>query len=160
MNYPSRVRRLACINTTVGGLGRPRLSSQAFLRLLESAVFPARSARALSSFLFSVATQSKRPDVVQEWCKLYQEVGIPQDTATKQLLMAARFYPGEALESISCPCLFVVGEKDSMIDSSNSKMLTKSLSKSKMIVVEGGGHHLAFEHPEEVARIVLSFFIS
>jgi 3-oxoadipate enol-lactonase len=63
----------------------------------------------------------------------------------------------EELSSLKMPCLVVVGSRDAATPPAAVAGLTQNLSHARLEIVEGAGHLLTIERPQEFANILDSF---
>ena len=56
----------------------------------------------------------------------------------------------EHARSVDCPTLLILGERDAMTPTQATKALDDALSRSESIILEGSGHALLSERPDEV----------
>ncbi len=61
------------------------------------------------------------------------------------------------LREINVPTLVIVGEQDEVTPVESSRELHKGIKGSKLVIVEGTGHMLPIEKPEEYNKIVAEF---
>jgi len=61
------------------------------------------------------------------------------------------------MSSINVPTLIVVGSEDKVFPPKYSKMIHEEIKRSKLIIVEGCGHVIIWEKPDEFNKIVHEF---
>ena len=66
----------------------------------------------------------------------------------------------DRLSTISNPTLVVVGTNDVITVPENSLMIAEKIPGAWLIQIQGGGHALMFQYPEEFSRIILTFLQS
>lgn len=67
---------------------------------------------------------------------------------------------GNGLESaakVKCPALLILGKRDLMTPAKTAKALADGLAGSRMILLEGAGHALMAEKPDEVLDALIGF---
>jgi pimeloyl-ACP methyl ester carboxylesterase len=61
----------------------------------------------------------------------------------------------EAAREISCPVLFVLGDRDTMTPAKNAQALIDACADHQVVVLPGAGHSLMAEHPDGVGGALL-----
>jgi pimeloyl-ACP methyl ester carboxylesterase len=64
------------------------------------------------------------------------------------------------LGRLTCPTLWLRGEKDQLISQSNMEQAARLAPKGKLIVIKNAGHLLPLEQPDIVNKAVADFLIS
>ena len=62
------------------------------------------------------------------------------------------------LESLSCPTLFIWGDRDVLVPAKFARHVSKAVPQSTSLVMKDSGHVPHFEHPAETHRIIREFF--
>jgi pimeloyl-ACP methyl ester carboxylesterase len=62
-----------------------------------------------------------------------------------------------AAESVKCPALLVLGQRDQMTPAKATKDLAANLAGSRTVILEGAGHSLMSERPDEVLDNLIAF---
>jgi pimeloyl-ACP methyl ester carboxylesterase len=60
-------------------------------------------------------------------------------------------------KSLHCPALFLLGRKDMMTPPKATSTLLAALPESKLVMVEGSGHALMAEQPDQVLDALFEF---
>ena len=63
----------------------------------------------------------------------------------------------EAAAKVSCPVMMVLGKRDLMTPMKAAKDLMAALPKAKVVAIEGAGHALMAEKPDEVLDALIDF---
>ena len=63
----------------------------------------------------------------------------------------------EVISKISCPTLIVHSTNDPLIPFPHSEFIRDRIAGSKLVVMEGGGHHLHLRYPKEFNEMVEKF---
>ncbi len=71
-----------------------------------------------------------------------------------------RFDIMDRVGEITCPALVVVGTADRMTPAKYGEYLHRRLSRSRMAVIENGGHMMGLEKPEALVRCISDFLNS
>ena len=61
------------------------------------------------------------------------------------------------ISEISVPCLVMVGQEDSSLPTSRSKLIHEGIKNSEYVEIPGAGHLSALEQPEQVNAAMGSF---
>ncbi|HID88588.1 MAG TPA: alpha/beta hydrolase [Anaerolineae bacterium] len=77
----------------------------------------------------------------------------------KDFLACDRFDIRNRVTEISCPTLVLVGSEDRMTPLRFGQWLADQLPKGKFVLVEGAGHMLMLERPQEVLEVVTAFLL-
>jgi pimeloyl-ACP methyl ester carboxylesterase len=85
----------------------------------------------------------------------------PPDTAgwMAQAAAGATHDALDRLEGIRAPTLVVTGTADAVVDPRNSELLAERIPGARLERLDGCGHLLFWERPEEFARIVRGFLL-
>ncbi|MGB9667355.1 MAG: alpha/beta fold hydrolase [Thermosulfidibacteraceae bacterium] len=76
----------------------------------------------------------------------------------RDFLLCDRFDLRNKLEEIEVPVLIVVGSDDVMTLPKLSEELSNKIPKSKLEIVEGKGHMLPLESPDNLAELIVNFW--
>ncbi|WP_167577431.1 alpha/beta fold hydrolase [Ammoniphilus sp. YIM 78166] len=104
---------------------------------------------------FSKETLENRPDIV----KKYKEI-ICSNTAAQYALCCrsvANLNNYSLLNRITTPVQLIVGLDDKITPPALSEIVREWIPRCKMYALEGSGHQVHMEKPEEIAKIVSDF---
>ncbi|RYF19008.1 MAG: alpha/beta hydrolase [Comamonadaceae bacterium] len=73
------------------------------------------------------------------------------------LMRPERLIPRDALRSLACPALFLVGSEDPIVPVAVMREVSGLARDSEVLVIEEAGHSAYFEQPAEFNRHVLDF---
>ncbi len=155
IGHPDAVQRLVLISTTPGatrGLPMP----QATVDLL-SAASTMEPDEALQRFVENALGADPDPALVERI--LHHRTTNPQDPAgwTAQAGAGTTYDGGERVSQIGSPTLAISGTADNVVDFRNSEVLAELIPDCKLHLVEGGGHLVFWDHPDEVAEQMIGF---
>jgi pimeloyl-ACP methyl ester carboxylesterase len=155
--HPARCRSLTPINSSIGSkrTPKPRLSRAACSQIVRSLLSrPDRQEfnRLITDLVVSVdCTEEKRREIAARLTEISRRQGLPNGgNALKQLLAASRFYPENELQRLTVPTLIIQGSHDKFVPPINSNVLAAAIPQAQLETIEGGGHELMFDKPEEL----------
>ena len=161
ISYPERVDRLVLACTTPGwpsGYPMPRGSVR---RMTEAASLPADLAqRSLVENALAPGTLTAHPELVEQIMR--NQSGRPGDPASwRALASAGATYCGGTRQTlIRASTLIMYGDADEVVDPRNSKLLSRRITASQIVVFPGLGHLFFWEEPAQFARAVSVFLLS
>ncbi len=84
-------------------------------------------------------------------------IAPPENVAKQSLAMET--WPGaqERLPLIDMPVLLITGTEDLLTPPRNSLILLEGLPRARLVEIEGGGHGVMYQYPQEFSDIVLEF---
>lgn len=86
---------------------------------------------------------------------LYTSEGVMRETLKKVVSENLRPY----LTRIAMPVLFIYGTNDMVTPVENNKRALSYMPQAKLEIIEGAGHMVIVEKPEELAKIIKKFLI-
>jgi pimeloyl-ACP methyl ester carboxylesterase len=147
LTHPQRVRALILI----GGGARLRVHPS----LLEWTAQPERLEQAIQTLLeWGFGPQCPAPIKTLAAQSMRQ---TPAATFHADFLACDRFDLRQELPHISQPTLLLCGTEDRMTPVRFSEYLAASLPHARLILLEGAGHMLMLERPQEVEQAILEF---
>jgi 3-oxoadipate enol-lactonase len=153
--HPERVDRLVLACTSPGGGEAYPLPEQTLRLMVEAPSLPPEVA--LRRFVENAVAPGVPRELVEEIYAYRLE--HPPDPAgwAAQAAAGASWDAGGRLERISAPTLVISGTADAVIDHRNSTLLAQRIPGARLELLEGAGHTLFWERPEEFARLVEEF---
>jgi pimeloyl-ACP methyl ester carboxylesterase len=97
------------------------------------------------------------PDVIAEEAALSLDPATPLEGSIRQLQAIWQFDPGDRLAALDVPIVVIHGDHDPLLPYENGVRLAKKLG-CELVTLEGAGHGLEFERPDEVAALLLKHF--
>ncbi len=72
---------------------------------------------------------------------------------------ACNAYAGgaEAAAKVGCPALFVIARRDAMTPARSAQALAQTLKGARIVTIEGSGHNMMAEKPDEVLDALVAF---
>ncbi|MBM4251080.1 MAG: alpha/beta hydrolase [Deltaproteobacteria bacterium] len=156
LKFPERVQSLIVMNTSIAGQRTLRLSPKGVLVL--SQIVRYRDERFHAALVDVLVSPSSDPAHKSELSKAYAEIaemhGFGAVTVIKQLLGAGRFLVKRRLKKLSIPTLVVYGSDDQFVPNINSQKLAKLLPMAEVIEIEGAGHEIPADKPDELTAVI------
>jgi pimeloyl-ACP methyl ester carboxylesterase len=157
--YPRRIRHLVVVDATpevsADGLAEMRQIGTRPLRLFPSRQAAARAFRLIprdtvapTARLWALATRSTRHRGRGRW-----SIGPDREFFNRVVPQVA--WPD--LPRILCPTLILRAQKSSILSSRTAERMRRAIPRAILLEVPGTHHHLVFERPVEVARMIREF---
>ncbi|WP_354699697.1 hypothetical protein DSM112329_05419 [Paraconexibacter sp. AEG42_29] len=154
---PRTVRRMVVMSTNMGWgsvPGDPRGMKSLFsLRRLNDPVYYAQLAPTLLG-----GRMRHDPELVRQVAEARTEENPDLRGYVWQMLSCASWSTLPFLPLIRQPTLVVAGDDDPLARSVNARVMAQLIPRGRLHVVEGGGHHLILERPEEMALLMRGFY--
>jgi pimeloyl-ACP methyl ester carboxylesterase len=158
LRHPARTSSLVIINSSIAGSGHPRLSLPAWLLLARAvALGPAIYDDLARLLLGPEAAPELRKKVAREWLKIDQSMKVSPGLIVKQIVAASRFRVRDELGNISVPTLVLYGMGDQFVPNANSDLIARLIPRAKKVGIEGAGHELTIDRPEEAIEEIRKF---
>lgn len=109
--------------------------------------------------LLTAATVAKRPEIVKHLRGMMASTN-PEGAAAALEGMAIRQDQTSFLKQIVVPTLILVGSEDAITPPANSELMHREIAGSRLEIIEGAGHVVNLEKPEEFNASVASFLNS
>ncbi|HEY7615660.1 MAG TPA: alpha/beta fold hydrolase [Terriglobales bacterium] len=109
--------------------------------------------------LLGDTTRRTRPDLV-EGARRMMLMMSPEDVSQVQQGMAERPDSLPTLKTINVPTMIVAGDEDFLTPVADAELMRQNIPGGQVSVVPRAGHFAAWEHPEEVGKIVRRFLDS
>jgi pimeloyl-ACP methyl ester carboxylesterase len=110
--------------------------------------------------LFSDRFIREQADQLEAFVQLSIRHWPTAEGAAGQLGALGVFNVKRRLGEIRCPVLAITGSEDRMMPAENSRLLSEAIEGAQHYSVEGAGHMFFLEQPDEVNRVLISFFSS
>lgn len=157
--HPELVRSLVLIGTGAGGAGRiprPQHVRDAFEAALGLPL--SEYGRATMPLTFAPRWTEENPQRFEEILVARMEHPTSYETIMAHAEACYGFYAnGCEVERIDAPALVVHGTEDGIVPVENGRMLAGRIPRAEYVELEGRGHNLPLEIPEELGRLVLDF---
>jgi len=153
--HPERVDRLVLVATTPGGAAARPLPEATRRLMAEAPSLPPEVA--LRRFVAN-ALGAGAPVALADEIYAYRLEHPPDPVGwAGQAAAGATWDANGRLDRIEAPTLIVAGTADTVVDPRNSQLLADRIPGARLERLEGAGHVLFWERPEEFAAIVERF---
>ena len=113
-------------------------------------------AEAFNNILFAPATMADNPELVAEVFG-WMNATDPEGAVAGLIAMRDRKGHVDLLGSISQPALVIGADQDRAVPEENSRIIAEGLPDAKLCILQGGGHMVNLEQPEEFNEAILAF---
>jgi 3-oxoadipate enol-lactonase len=113
----------------------------------------------VTSILWSQSYRENNPAVLAMAKSLYQS-NSPASLVHSEWAWAMRRNVDDELSNATTPTLLIIGSEDGGVSLSSMQDIQQLIPGSKLEVIEGAGHMVYVEKPDEFNRILTSFFRS
>jgi pimeloyl-ACP methyl ester carboxylesterase len=117
-------------------------------------------ARQNVALFYSPAYPKRHPDEVEKVIQTYLQNPTPEHAYMNQLIAAMAFDTEARVSAITAPTLVVTGDQDLCVPPENSKNLAEKIPNARLVMIEGAGHAVFMEQPDEFNRVVTEFLES
>jgi pimeloyl-ACP methyl ester carboxylesterase len=159
LEHPELVRSLVLVGTGAGGADRvPR--PQHVRDVFEAALgLPlAEFGRTTMPLTFAPGWTEANPERFEEILAARLEHPTPYETITAHAEACYGYYAeGCPVERIDVPALVVHGTEDGIVPVENGRMLAARLPRAEYVELDGRGHNLPLEIPDELTGLVVDF---
>src|SRR5215208_4289020 len=165
LNYPQKVDRLVLHGTSCGGNETVPPSEQTAEMLmtlsspeLSRNMTAEQQAMIFAQIMFPPEWLQERPEILNSIIEAppFRSVS-PEDI--QQQAMAVGTWKGacDRLSSITKPTLLIVGDQDLLAPPANSIMMAQRIPHSWLVIIQGTGHGMMVQVPNEFNAIVQTF---
>ena len=92
---------------------------------------------------------------LEEWAE--DSIKAAREMSRKSMRDLGRIDYTGSLGEIRAPALIVFGDRERLVPLIQAETLNRGIPNSKLVIIEGTGHGVMFEKPEEYNRVVLEF---
>lgn len=158
LTYPERVTHLILCATLYGGASALPVSSETLGYLSQyQEVVSDEVCRFEIGYGTAPGFCERHPERVAMLIEFKKQTRPPRFAYFRQLWSAAGYVSEDRLPNLRIPTLILSGKLDRIIPPENSERLQKLIPKAELKVIEGAGHHLHIEVPEEFNQAVVQF---
>src|ERR687898_886286 len=165
LNYPLKVDRLILHATYCGGSEAVYASGQAFESIMTLSspqilrnMTAEQQAMILAQIMFPPEWLNQHPEILNTVIQL-----APSRSASPEIIQQQGFASGtwkgscDRLSGITQPTLLIVGDQDLLIPSANSVMMAQRIPNSWLVIIQGTGHGMMLQVPNEFSAIIQTF---
>jgi pimeloyl-ACP methyl ester carboxylesterase len=165
LNYPQKVDRLILHAAYCGGNEAIYASGQALETIMTLSSPQAlhnmtaeQQAMILAQIMFPPEWLEENPDILNAVIKL-----APSRSASPEIIqqqgLASGTWKGscDRLANITQPTLLIVGDQDLLIPAANSIMMVQRIPNSWLVIIQGTGHGMMLQVPNEFSAIIQTF---
>ena len=169
LNYPEKVDRLILHSSICGGIETVYASGQAAELLMTLGSAQALHNMTAEQQAMVLAQVMFPPEWLQEHPEILNTAVIqlaPSRSATPEIIQqqslatstwAAQGGSCDRLSSITQPTLLIVGDQDVVLPAANSVMMAQRIPNSWLVIIQGTGHGMVWQVPNEFSAIVQTF---
>jgi pimeloyl-ACP methyl ester carboxylesterase len=166
LNYPQKVDRLILHATYCGGNEAIYASGQALETIMTLSSPEAlqnmtaeQQAMILAQIMFSPEWLEEHPDILNNTViKLAPSRSASPEIIQQQGLASATWKGScDRLSNITQPTLLIVGDQDLLTPAANSIMMAQRIPNSWLVIIQGTGHGMMLQVPNEFSAIIQTF---
>jgi pimeloyl-ACP methyl ester carboxylesterase/catechol 2,3-dioxygenase-like lactoylglutathione lyase family enzyme len=157
LHHPGRVDRLV-LSVTFQKPATALADPNTFHDLRARAPTEPDARRALSALFFSRASVEHRPELIETIQKVF--VQREPDAQARRMQVSQNFSSEGRVTGIKARTLVLGAGADRVVDPLCSWKLAREIPSGTLTMLDGIGHALAFENPERVARVIISYLTS
>src|SRR5215203_3721477 len=165
LNYPQKLDRLILHAGYCGGNEAIYASGQAFESIMTlnspqvlQNMTSEQQAMILAQIMFPAGWLEEHPEILNTVIQL-----TPVRSASPEIIqqqgLASGTWKGscDRLANITQPTLLIVGDQDLLIPAANSIMMAQRIPNSWLVIIQGTGHGMMLQVPNEFSAIVQTF---
>jgi pimeloyl-ACP methyl ester carboxylesterase len=165
LNYPQKVDRLILHAAYCGGNETTYASGQALEAIMTLSspeilrnMTVEQQAMILAQTMFPPEWLNQHPEVLNTVIQL-----TPSRSASPEIIQQQGFASGtwrgscDRLSNITQPTLVIVGDQDLLTPAANSIMMAQKIPNSWLVIIQGTGHGMMLQVPNEFGAIVRTF---
>jgi pimeloyl-ACP methyl ester carboxylesterase len=166
LNYPQKVDRLILASGSCGGNETIGPSEQT-LEMLATLYSPElaqnmtgeQQAMTLAQILFPPEWLEEHPEILNNTIIQLAPGSSATPEIIQQQALAAGTWKGscDRLYMITQPTLLIVGDQDLLMPAVNSEMMAQRIPTSQLVIIEGAGHGVVWQVPNEFIAHILNF---
>ncbi len=159
LRYPERTAGLVLLATTAQDNTEDEVSTflAKFNELAGQERMPVEWASWCSTVLFSARAHAAQPDLVHGWLDRAVSLFPGEPFIEEARCWLLREDVTDRLGSIAAPALVLHGADDGAIPVERARPMAKLIPNAQMMVVEGAGHLVNLEAPDQINDALLAF---
>ena len=161
LQYPDKALSLTLVGAQCGGshaIGAAEENATALQELATLDMTPQERARGWLPYTLSQEFREANQDLVEEFVKVTSQHPCTTEGLRAQWAALMGYDSWERLPNIVAPTLILQGSQDKLVPPENADVLGVRIPDSRVVLIEGAGHSLAFEAADRVNELLLEFF--
>jgi pimeloyl-ACP methyl ester carboxylesterase len=156
--FPERLLSLMLCASMCGGPNAiyAKSSTVSVMRDLDG-LSPEEAARRIWKVTYSRGYLERYPEAAEAQMRREIALPTPLHAADLQFQAFAEFDGSKALSGIPCPTLVLTGDSDELISPQNSRMISKLIPHSRLVVIPDCGHRVMWEATDECVLLITGF---
>lgn len=151
--YPELVRGLILVSTrAVADSAEGKANREALAQRIEQEG-PQAAVEKMLAPMMAAASVAAKPSLKNEVEEMMRSASI-HGLAGASRGMAARREATDLLSKINVPTLILSGTADALIPHTESEKMAQAIPHARLHLIEGAGHLLSMERPEEMNRVL------
>lgn len=156
---PERVERLVLMATSFGGPDCLPPSPPALEAMMNREGGPRAIAERGLAINTAPGFASRHPDRAAEYFRYRERPGMTAESYQAQLAAGIHHDTRARLSGLRMPVLILHGDQDQVSPPGNAELMARRIPGARIQMLEGAGHFLPMERPEEVAEAI-AYFLS
>jgi pimeloyl-ACP methyl ester carboxylesterase len=161
LQYPDKALSLTLIGAQCGGshaFGAAEENATALQELATLDMTPQERARGWLPYTLSQEFREANPDLVEEFVRITGQYPCTTVGLRAQWAALMGYDSWERLPDVATPTLILQGSHDKLVPPENADVLGVRIPDSRVVLIEGAGHSVAFEFADHVNKLLLGFF--
>jgi pimeloyl-ACP methyl ester carboxylesterase len=165
LNYPQKVDKLILHAGYCGGNETVYPSGQALEAIMTLStpqilrnMTAEQQAMVLAQIMFPPEWLEEHPEVLNSTIQLAPSISASPEIIQQQGLASATWKGScDRLSSITQPTLVIAGDQDLLAPAANSVMMAQRIPNSWLVLIQGTGHGMMLQVPDEFSAIMQAF---
>ena len=157
LNHWSKVDRLILMSTSCGGLPSIPISEEVFNTMCDVSGTTEERLERIAGLMFECRWLEDRLDEARGKLERFGESASAESLYAQREAMEQWNGSCERLKSVESPTLTITGTEDLVIPTENSSIISSLIPDCRLVELEGGGHGLSYQFPDECASFILDF---
>lgn len=150
-------RSIVCMATSANYTGEQRIKPGAIMAMASALRHRVPKNGLFARHIVSDRYLKKNPQLPRIWDAIYGTEGFSRLATVGQLVAAARFEGKQELLKLRAPALFIASKDDGLVHWKNSVIMAQTAPRGQLHLIDGAGHDLPTEIPEELAQTIIQF---
>lgn len=161
LQYPDKALSLTLIGAQCGGshaFGAEEENATALQELATLDMTPQERARGWLPYTLSQEFREANPDLVEGFVKVTGQYPCTTEGLRAQWAALMGYDSWERLPDVVAATLILQGSLDKLVPPENADVLGVRIPDSRVVIIDGAGHSLAFEASDRINELLLEFF--